>query len=258
MYAVDSQPPGPLPMPTKRRPAYYYRDARVAAMPQPKPDNWQPLEPLAVQQFAQQQRFMAQQSMQSEQTARMLQMQQQAIERLERQCEMQSEELAALRRGSASGAAPAAADSETAAAKEQESAVGTPIFPSWVPRVRGYGYLKSKPSNLFTYAVEVSLMRRSTVWEAMCSMGPQPLVQFLKLGMAFAFLDAAWLDTYLGNQFNFFAPHINEFNFYINGASWNSQPLVTFLSGCAACVLLGFVLREEDVETLMTGAPCAL
>lgn len=61
-------------------------------------------------------------------------------------------------------------------------------------------------------------------------------------------------DVYLGNQFNFFQPHVQEFNYYPSG-SWNSQPTITFLAGLAACVLLGFVIREEDVETLMTVSP---
>jgi hypothetical protein len=59
---------------------------------------------------------------------------------------------------------------------------------------------------------------------------------------------------YNGNQFNVFQSPIFEFNFY-RGTSWNGQPLVTFLAGVASCLLLGFVIREEDVETLMTAQP---
>lgn len=62
------------------------------------------------------------------------------------------------------------------------------------------------------------------------------------------------MRRYNGNQFNVFQSPIFEFNFY-RGTSWNGQPLVTLFAGVASCLLLGFVIREEDVETLMTAQP---
>ena len=124
----------------------------------------------------------------------MLEAQQQAIEQLQLQLQAQGEELAVLRRSGAPAATdPGAGDASAEPHTVDADAVEYAFFPRWLPCVSGYGYQNSRPSNLYTYAVEIVSSRQSTTLQMMRALGTQPLVQFLKVTMAFAFYDAAWL-----------------------------------------------------------------